>query len=139
MSQDTAETATSAVVAAKEPVATSKVAKEVPAPKEKVFNVDVLSTCTARFDRQGWDLFLSWREDLAKIQTARISVELTARTPAGAVEIAHAMREADIPAVKQTGDKVTTLTTFAGLQLVIRHPQVLMAIVRPAQSDTVSR
>lgn len=104
------------------------------APAEKPFSVDVLSTCTARFDRLGWDLFLRYREDLAAIQSKRIKVKLTARTEAGAQDIAQVLEAADIPAVKRKGADIEVITTFAGLQTVIRHPQAHMAIVRLAEA-----
>lgn len=98
-------------------------------PAEPPFNVDVLNTCTARFTRHGWNLFLALREDLDAIKTRRIVVKLTARSEDGAAEIATLLTEAGVPNVKIQDKTLSTNTTFEKLQLVIRHPQTLLAEV----------
>lgn len=100
----------------------------------KALTVDVLNTCTARFDREGWNLFLAWREDLEAIRFNRIRVQLEARSEVGAVTIQQLLCEAHVPAVKREGQQLEMVTTFEKLQRVIRHPETRRVRVRTAET-----
>ena len=88
-------------------------------------NVDILTQSTARFSRRGWDALLSYRNDMDAIFRKRIECHIDARSEAGAQELADAMRAVSIPAVTVNGAKLHTITTFAKLQEVIKHPALL--------------
>jgi hypothetical protein len=88
-------------------------------------NVDPLMQSTARFSRRGWDAFLSYKDDLDAIFRKRIECHMEARSPEGAAELAEAMRAVSIPAVTVTGPKLHTITTFAKLQEIIKHPALM--------------
>jgi hypothetical protein len=92
-----------------------------PRPK----NVDALMQSTARFSRKGWDVFLSLKEDLEKITYKRIELRMVARSEAGAETFAEALEAISVPAVKVNGVNISTITTFAKLQDVIKHPDLL--------------
>ena len=92
-----------------------------PRPK----NVDALMQSTARFSRKGWDVFLSLKEDLEKITYKRIELRMVARSEAGAKTFAEALEAISVPAVKVNGVNISTITTFAKLQDVIKHPDLL--------------
>ncbi len=92
-----------------------------PRPK----NVDALTQSTARFSRKAWDVFLSLKEDLEKITYKRIALQLLARSEAGAVTLGQALEAISVPAVKVNGVNISTITTFAKLQDVIKHPDLL--------------
>lgn len=92
-----------------------------PRPK----NIDALMQSTARFSRKGWDVFLSMKEDLEKITYKRIELRMVARSEAGAKTFAEALEAISVPAVKVNGVNISTITTFAKLQEVIKHPDLL--------------
>lgn len=105
------------------------------APEVKPFNPDVLISCTARFTRKSWDLFLKYRkENLELMRTVPLRTRLTARTPQGAQEIQQIlMKENGVTEIKATGKVVDAIATFEALQSVIKHPQSHMCEVTPAQ------
>jgi hypothetical protein len=92
-----------------------------PRPK----NIDALMQSTARFSRKGWDVFLSVKDDLEKITYKRIELRMVARSEAGAKTFAEALEAISVPAVKVNGVNISTITTFAKLQEVIKHPDLL--------------
>ncbi len=92
-----------------------------PRPK----NIDALTQSTARFSRKGWDVFLNLKEDLEKITYKRIELRMVARSEAGAKTFAEALEAISVPAVKVYGVNIRTITTFAKLQEVIKHPDLL--------------
>ncbi len=92
-----------------------------PRPK----NVDTLTQSTARFSRKGWDVFLALKDDLEKITYKRIQLRMVARSEAGAQTFAQALEAISVPAVKVNGVNISTITTFAKLQDVIKHPDLL--------------
>lgn len=92
-----------------------------PRPK----NIDALMQSTARFSRKGWDVFLSMKDDLEKITYKRIELRMVARSEAGAKTFAEALEAISVPAVKVNGVNISTITTFAKLQEVIKHPDLL--------------
>ncbi len=107
---------------------TVEVVAETPAeepfdPRPK--NVDALMQSTARFSRKGWDVFLNLKEDLEKITYKRIELRMVARSEAGAKTFAKALEAISVPAVKVNGVNISTITTFAKLQDVIKHPDLL--------------
>jgi len=107
---------------------TIEIVAETPAevpfdPRPK--NVDALMQSTARFSRKGWDVFLNLKEDLEKITYKRIELRMEARSEAGAKNVAEALEAISVPAVKVNGVNVSTITTFAKLQEVIKHPDLL--------------
>jgi hypothetical protein len=116
------------VVTTPESSETVEVVDQTPAelpfdPRPK--NVDALMQSTARFSRKGWDVFLSLKEDLEKITYKRIELRMVARSEAGAETFAEALEAISVPAVKVNGVNISTITTFAKLQDVIKHPDLL--------------
>ena len=116
------------VVTTPESSETVEVVDQTPAevpfdPRPK--NVDALMQSTARFSRKGWDVFLSLKEDLEKITYKRIELRMVARSEAGAKTFAEALEAISVPAVKVNGVNISTITTFAKLQDVIKHPDLL--------------
>lgn len=108
---------------------TATVEKKEEAPP--AFNADILQTCTARFDRDGWDLFLSLREDLDALQTTPLRATLTARTPQGAETLYNTLAtEAGVVSIARQDRELTFTGTFAQIQTVIRHPETHLCIVR---------
>jgi|GEM_PF-5107266 len=110
---------------ATEPVA--EVVEEEPVDPSTIppKNVDALMQSTARFSRRGWDAFLSYKDDMTLIFIKRIECHMEARSDAGAQEFAEAMRAVSIPGITVTGAKLHTITTFAKLQDVIKHPALM--------------
>lgn len=103
------------------------------APTETVTTplvVDILKTCTARFDHDGWALFQAWQDNDTALRTYRIKVELYARTQQGATELATRLDELHVPAIKQKGLMLSFITTFERLQEVIRHEATHRVMVR---------
>jgi hypothetical protein len=92
--------------------------------------VDVLQTCTARFDHEGWALFQAWQHNDEALRTYRIKVELFARTQQGASQLASLLDELHVPAIKQKGLMLAFITTFERLQEVIRHEATHRVVVR---------
>jgi hypothetical protein len=116
------------VVTTPESSETVEVVAETPAeepfdPRPK--NVDALMQSTARFSRKGWDVFLNLKEDLEKITYKRIELRMVARSEAGAKTFAEALEAISVPAVKVNSVNISTITTFAKLQDVIKHPDLL--------------
>ncbi|MFN9690598.1 MAG: hypothetical protein ACK551_00645 [Vampirovibrionales bacterium] len=116
------------VVTTPESSETVEVVDQTPAelpfdPRPK--NVDALMQSTARFSRKGWDVFLALKEDLEKITYKRIELRMVARSEAGAKTFAEALEAISVPAVKVNGVNISTITTFAKLQDVIKHPDLL--------------
>lgn len=116
------------VVTTPESSETVEVVDQTPAelpfdPRPK--NVDALMQSTARFSRKGWDVFLSLKEDLEKITYKRIELRMVARSEARAKTFAEALEAISVPAVKVNGVNISTITTFAKLQDVIKHPDLL--------------
>jgi hypothetical protein len=116
------------VVTTPESSETVEVVDQTPAelpfdPRPK--NVDALMQSTARFSRKGWDVFLNLKEDLEKITYKRIELRMVARSEAGAETFAEALEAISVPAVKVKGVNISTITTFAKLQDVIKHPDLL--------------
>ncbi|MFN7311199.1 MAG: hypothetical protein ACK5T0_07510 [Vampirovibrionales bacterium] len=120
----TEEKVGSALEAAEAVEAVAETPAEVPFdPRPK--NIDALMQSTARFSRKGWDVFLSMKEDLEKITYKRIELRMVARSEAGAKTFAEALEAISVPAVKVNGVNISTITTFAKLQEVIKHPDLL--------------
>jgi hypothetical protein len=94
----------------------------VASPQPK--NIDALMQSTARFSRQGWHAFLSMKDNLEQITYKRLALHLTARNEAGAKAVALALEAVSVPAVKVKGLDIHTITTFAKLQAVIKHPDL---------------
>ena len=92
-------------------------------PKPK--NVDALMQSTARFTRKSWDVFLSLKDDLNAITYRRIQLQLTGRSEAGALTLQSELESISVPAVKVNGTSVSTISTFAKLQHIIKHPDLL--------------
>ncbi len=92
-----------------------------PQPK----NVDALMQSTARFTRQGWDVFLTLKDDLNAITYRRIQIQLTSRSETGALALQSELEAISVPAVKVNGNMVSTITTFAKLQHIIKHADLL--------------
>lgn len=92
-------------------------------PKPK--NVDALMQSTARFTRKSWDVFLSLKDDLNAITYRRIQIQLTSRSEAGALTLQSELESISVPAVKVNGTSVSTISTFAKLQHIIKHPDLL--------------
>jgi hypothetical protein len=116
------------VVTTPESSETVEVVDQTPAelpfdPRPK--NVDALMQSTARFSRKGWDVFLNLKEDLEKITYKRIELRMVARSEARAKTFAEALEAISVPAVKVNGVNISTITTFAKLQDVIKHPDLL--------------
>lgn len=108
---------------------TATVEKKEEAPA--AFNADILQTCTARFDRDGWDLYLSLREDLDALQTTPLRVTLTACSPQGAETLYNTLaQEANVVSIARKDRDITFTGTFAQIQTVIRHPETHLCIVR---------
>lgn len=117
------ETETKTAAQAEKPEEESQAPEETTPQPPK--NVDALMQSTARFTHRGWGAFLALKDDLQAIFRKRIRLEIDTRDEASAADLAQAMREASIPAVKQEGTKISTITTFAKLQEVIKHPALL--------------
>jgi hypothetical protein len=98
---------------------------EAPSFDPRPKNVDALTQSTARFSRKAWDVFLSLKEDLEKITYKRIALQLLARSEAGAITLGQALEALSVPAVKVHGPHISTISTFAKLQEVIKHPDLL--------------
>jgi hypothetical protein len=103
-------------------------AAEPAAPVEKPFCPDVLISCTARFTRKAWDIFLKLqKEDINLLTTVPLRAVLTARSSEGASEIHQVlMKEKGVTEIKLSGKTITTVATFADIQQVIKHPQTHM-------------
>jgi hypothetical protein len=88
-------------------------------------NVDALTQATARLSRQAWQTLQAYKHDMTLIFLKRLDVHIEARTDEGAHELANAMRAVSIPAVTVKKSTVQSITTFAKLQQVIKHPAIL--------------
>ncbi|MBY0449340.1 MAG: hypothetical protein K2X01_01780 [Cyanobacteria bacterium] len=96
------------------------------APVEKPFNVDILTTCTIRFSRRSWDLFLSLKTDLDKLRATPLRNRLVAKTPDAAQEMHKILVEqGGVSEITTNGNELEFTGTFEAVQLVIKHPQTL--------------
>lgn len=110
------------------PESTATIEKPAAPAEEKAvpFSVDALKNCTARFTRQGWDLFLGMENSLEKIQTVPMRFAVETRTIEGAEELHKLYVESGVKEISRK-DKMVSLTgTFADLQQHVKHPEVLM-------------
>lgn len=105
------------------PTPAAEAPKAPEAPKEPPFTVDVLTSCTTRYTRKAWNLFLSYRADLEKIRTAPIRATLEARTLNGAEALHRQLLEAGVKEISRKDKVVSLTTTFEIIQLVIKNPE----------------
>lgn len=105
------------------------------APVEKPFCPDVLISCTARFTRKAWDIFLKLqKQDINLLTTVPLRAKLTARTSEGAAEMHQIlMKEKGVTEIKLQGKDILVVATFADIQSVIKHPQSHMLDASLAQ------
>lgn len=93
-------------------------------PAEPPFTTDVLTSCTSRFTRKAWDIFLAYKSDLELIQKCPIRAKLTAHTEEGAKEIAEILKnEGHQTQLTLRGKEIELTAPFAIIQLVIKRPQ----------------
>jgi len=102
-------------------------APETPsAPAEPPFNTDALDNCTSRFNRFGWNVFLSMRTDRAKIETAPIRAQVTTSGAQSAQRLAHALQAAAAtPQLTIRDAWFEATTTFSALQTIVKDADVL--------------
>ena len=115
------------IVPEKAPVAEKSTEKPTPEkPAEKPFNTDALDNCTSRFNRFGWNVFLSMRTDRVKIETAPIRARVTTPGAQQAQRLAHALQSAAAtPQLTIRDDWFEATTTFAALQTIVKDVDVL--------------
>jgi hypothetical protein len=106
-------------------VETAEAPKAPPAPPP--FNVDILTSCTARYSRRAWDLFLTYRAEksLDKMQHLPIRAMLKALSSKGLEELVTILKAAGVSPISIEGPKAEFTATFAQIQTVIKHPQTL--------------
>ncbi|MBX2860356.1 MAG: hypothetical protein KTR14_03920 [Vampirovibrio sp.] len=107
----------------------TKPAEETPGeekktPEEKPFNTDVLQSCTARFSRKAWDLYLGMKADHQALQNDAIRCRLTATSPEAVKVIEKALKEdGGVNEMTVKGNDIELTTTFAVIQQVIKRPE----------------
>ncbi|MEB3205827.1 MAG: hypothetical protein VKK59_00590 [Vampirovibrionales bacterium] len=94
-------------------------------PAEKPFNTDALDNCTSRFNRFGWNVFLSMRNDRTKIETAAIRARVTTPSAQSAQRLAHALQAAAAtPQLTIRDAWFEATTTFLALQSIVKDADV---------------
>ena len=104
--------------------------KSAEKPAEKPFNTDALDNCTSRFNRFGWNVFLSMRTDRLKIESAPIRARVMTPNAQSAQRLAHALQNASAtPQLTIRDDWFEATTTFAALQTLVKDADVLQVEV----------
>ena len=112
-----AKPAEAATAVAEKPAAAEKPAE----PAEKPFSTDVLQSCTARFTRKAWNIYLYYKKD-GKIRTTPIRATLETRNPEAAEEMHRTLQEGGVKELSRKGNTLSMTATFEQIQLVIKHP-----------------
>ncbi|MDX2083840.1 MAG: hypothetical protein SFZ03_00425 [Candidatus Melainabacteria bacterium] len=118
------DAATATTVPASEPAAEEANNK----PAETPFNIDRLTSCTARFTRRAWNLFLTYSKEKgwAQIQTERVHFSATAHTVEATQRLREALETLGASEFTQKDKVITFYATFALLQEVIKGPDILL-------------
>jgi hypothetical protein len=96
---------------------TPEVQAENPVPD----NIDALYQSTARFTRQGWNQILAFKDDMNAVAYRRFRMVFHCTDALKATELKHALEAESVPAVQQSGDVLSTYTTLAKLQHVVKQ------------------
>jgi hypothetical protein len=94
-----------------------EVAVESPIPD----NIDALYQSTARFSRQGWNYILAFKDDMNAVAYRRFHMVLQCTDAVKATELKQSLEAESVPAVQQKGDVLSTYTTLAKLQKVVKQ------------------
>jgi hypothetical protein len=98
----------------------------VPAKPAEPFNTDLLQSCTARFSYKAWRLYHNSRKDSDFLLTAPVRATVNARSIEGGEELASLLKDAGASEMLRKGNTLSFTTTFAIIQTVIKHPQLLL-------------
>jgi hypothetical protein len=112
----TPATATSPAVELDAPP-TPEVQVENPVPD----NIDALYQSTARFTRQGWNYILAFKDDMNAVAYRRFRMVFQCNEAVNATELKQALEAESVAAVQQKGDVLSTYTTLAKLQKVVKN------------------
>ncbi len=105
---------------------TAKEAKAEAPAEEKPFTTDVLQSCTSRFTRKAWNIYLNYQKDLNKIRTVPVRATLEVRSPEVAEELHKTLQEQGVQELSRQGKTLSMTTTFETIQTVIKHPETKM-------------
>jgi hypothetical protein len=97
-----------------------------PAKPAEPFNTDLLQSCTARFSYKAWRLYHNNRKDSAFLQEVLVRATVNARSIEGGEELEGLLKEAGATEMSRKGNTLSFTATFAIIQTVIRHPQLLL-------------
>jgi hypothetical protein len=84
-------------------------------------NIDALYQSTARFSRQGWNHILAFKDDMNAVAYRRFRMVLQCTDAVKATELKQSLEAESVPAVQQQGAELSTYTTLAKLQKVIKQ------------------
>ena len=93
-------------------------------PAEPPFNTDVLESCTTRYTRKAYNLYLQCRGRQEKIEQPPVRFSVEASSVDAAEEIHKTLAEAGVAEISREDKTVSLTTTFATLALVVKHPKV---------------
>lgn len=85
-------------------------------------NIDALYQSTARFTRQGWNHVLAFKDDMNAVAYRRFHMVFHCIDETKATELKQALEAESVPAVQQHNTTLSTCSTLAKLQKVVKHP-----------------
>jgi len=110
------------------PVSTPEETTAVTAPVKPAepFNTDLLQSCTARFSYKAWRLYHNNRKDSDFLQNALVRATVNGRSIEGGEELEGLLKNAGATEMLRKGNTLSFTATFAIIQTVIKHPQLLL-------------
>ncbi|MEB3245882.1 MAG: hypothetical protein VKJ06_07865 [Vampirovibrionales bacterium] len=115
------------------PAAPAAAATPAAPPAPPPFNTDKMENCTARFNRYGWNVYLSVKGNQQTYETTPIRARVMTTSAASAQRLAHSLQSANTQPLQGQltiiDDWFEASTTFLALEAIVKDPDITQILV----------